>query len=671
MLVSISGWESTGLRCPDTKVSFLKGGNPCGINLVQMPNGTGKSTIIELISAALTNSASNWDTRKIREFRSKLQESDSGQFILTLLLNDSDQELNKKVVFQMDFDFVSGTVNLSTLNDSTVGLEIGWRVPRELTAFLNSKCVEVFVFKGDKVQNLIEYGRDDAESSIKHFFGLSHVDEIHEIVEKDFMSRQEGVKTDRGQARLQGVLNKWVEWHKELERTKHDYEEKLIPLRSSYDDLRARVSDIMDGMIQNKSQLAEYEADRDKAKEQLSSGSQTAFAAIQNPFFISQNINSSMTSLKRNLDKMKLPGTSGEFFKEIAEDDACICGRTFDQQSRDYLLENSQSYLSDNHIAIINGIKSDIDNHSYLAVEQEKEKPFEKLTMLQGDYYLKDERVTRQKTLMRDESTPMQQLLIDELQDVASQKDDLEKRLKHIQNEDGDIRTMGRGSYQDCKKIPLVKKIIKAKQEELAQINDTVQEFNAKEKFKRILLLASESTLEKLKVELCAQSNSKLKTILPEGTPLEILEIKEHIQLGFNGKKQHLGSGGQNVSVAYSFATSLLERSGVQFPLIVDHPVTALQESARRGLGQKLSSICHQFIGFIIDTEKAGFVDSLNPVDEQTTYITLFRNIPGNQHFIDLLPDDNQLVFKSENAYVCTDKNFFKNFHDVESDLSE
>ncbi|MBT3993579.1 MAG: hypothetical protein HOF02_05975, partial [Gammaproteobacteria bacterium] len=88
-------------------------------------------------------------------------------------------------------------------------------------------------------------------------------------------------------------------------------------------------------------------------------------------------------------------------------------------------------------------------------------------------------------------------------------------------------------------------------------------------------------------------------------------------------------------------------------------------------LGQKLSSICHQFIGFIIDTEKAGFVDSLNPVDEQATYITLFRNIPGNQHFIDLLPDDNQLVFKSENAYVCTDKNFFKNFHDVESDLSE
>jgi DNA sulfur modification protein DndD len=98
----------------------------------------------------------------------------------------------------------------------------------------------------------------------------------------------------------------------------------------------------------------------------------------------------------------------------------------------------------------------------------------------------------------------------------------------------------------------------------------------------------------------------------------------------------------------------------------VDHPVTALQESARRGLGEKLSEICHQFIGFIIDTEKAGFVESLESIEGEARYITLFRDIPGNQRFIDLLPEDDNLVSKSENGYVCTDKIFFNAFKDVD-----
>ena len=54
MKISIAGWESKNLRCPDMKIEIDKDNiNP--ICLVQMPNGTGKSTIESLINAALSH----------------------------------------------------------------------------------------------------------------------------------------------------------------------------------------------------------------------------------------------------------------------------------------------------------------------------------------------------------------------------------------------------------------------------------------------------------------------------------------------------------------------------------------------------------------------------------------------------------------------------------------
>ena len=246
-----------------------------------------------------------------------------------------------------------------------------------------------------------------------------------------------------------------------------------------------------------------------------------------------------------------------------------------------------------------------------------------------------------------------------------------EKRLEHLCDTAGSVKQASSGNPEQCKKIPIVEKVIEVRQKELAEISNTVQEFEAKEKLKHILKKSSEIALSNIKHELKEKSNVKLKRILPDGTPLEILSIDKNIQLGFQGKQQASASGGQNVSVAYSFATSILERSGAQFPLIVDHPVTALQVSARRGLGQKLAEICHQFVGFVIDTERDGFVDALSNTGEEVNYITLFKKISGNQPYIDQLPDNKELVFESENGIVCTDREFFNNFTDLTPDLSE
>ena len=52
MELKIISWESKGLRCPDGKVNLYENGYK-RFNFIQMPNGTGKTTYLELIQYAL------------------------------------------------------------------------------------------------------------------------------------------------------------------------------------------------------------------------------------------------------------------------------------------------------------------------------------------------------------------------------------------------------------------------------------------------------------------------------------------------------------------------------------------------------------------------------------------------------------------------------------------
>lgn len=54
MRLTLLGWESSGLRCPDMVIDFRKDGKAPRVSLLQMPNGTGKTTTLDLIKAALT-----------------------------------------------------------------------------------------------------------------------------------------------------------------------------------------------------------------------------------------------------------------------------------------------------------------------------------------------------------------------------------------------------------------------------------------------------------------------------------------------------------------------------------------------------------------------------------------------------------------------------------------
>ena len=71
MKVSINQIITEGLRCPNSIINFKDRDSGAALNLLQMPNATGKTTIIKLLAATLSGQIRNWSPNKIKSFKSR------------------------------------------------------------------------------------------------------------------------------------------------------------------------------------------------------------------------------------------------------------------------------------------------------------------------------------------------------------------------------------------------------------------------------------------------------------------------------------------------------------------------------------------------------------------------------------------------------------------------
>src|SRR5262245_60870759 len=110
-LIKILRWKSTGLRCPDHEFSFETGsGNVHPLTLIQMPNGTGTTTTVALIPAALCGAGADgsWDPTKVRSFAKKGGTNNRGEFQIAFTINTA------RYTVTMTFDFEEGRMEFAT-----------------------------------------------------------------------------------------------------------------------------------------------------------------------------------------------------------------------------------------------------------------------------------------------------------------------------------------------------------------------------------------------------------------------------------------------------------------------------------------------------------------------------------------------------------------------------
>ncbi|OZH52557.1 hypothetical protein AFK68_23580 [Hydrocoleum sp. CS-953] len=222
MKIEIIGWKTKGLRCPDMDINLLFGVNPAHVSLIQMPNGTAKTTTLSLIRAAMNGEADKWDTEKVISFRRVNKFNSEGKFTLDLRVDE------KRLTFELDFDFEEGKVDYYTSDSSLGGIIPKWEPPLNLYRFFNQKFVQLFIFDGEFAKDLLDSSKTHASQAIDSLFQLYLLHEIKEFTDKHWNEATKNKASEqRGLTRQQNKVNGLRERIKEVEGKKNKKQEEL------------------------------------------------------------------------------------------------------------------------------------------------------------------------------------------------------------------------------------------------------------------------------------------------------------------------------------------------------------------------------------------------------------------------------------------------------------
>jgi len=616
VLMQILGWEAKGLRCPDHDLDFSNNERvPYKISLIQMPNGTGKTTTLNLLRAALSGVAdrNSWSAQQVREFRKRSPQSDNGSFELRLLLN------KRRVTIIMNFDFVQGIVTYKTTRDG--GQVERFDPPVDIRRFMNQNFVNFYVFDGELAQNLLDREHTNAEEVVEHLFQINLLREIKTKVSDYWKQKTEKLSAtgDHGLTRrsnrvnkLENHLNYLLSQKQNHESTLADVNQKLIYQEAIYSSAIENNKGLSDQVTQARDRVKNLD-------NQVETLSEDLLDMMACPHMLSAHFATAMVELKSALDRVKLPESAArEFFLELAEESECICGRPIDSHIRHTIRDRAQQYMGSDNVALLNTMKTAITEavgDSPKAPELILHAKIEKI-----DDIIRQAKMAHQRNeFLQNEAAsadPEVRSAQQMIGDLRSQKQELETKLqKFVESRDAD----------DSTGIAVVQKRHKKAVAELAEITETVNLKAKRDILDGILGEAHEQAKRIMAQEICADANARIAELMPDNN-IRIEEIKDCLVL----EQQAGGSVGETLSIAYAFLSTIFNRSDQQLPFVVDSPAGPLDLPKRNNISQLIPKLSNQFIAFTISSERQGFIPNLKTAcdGEGIQFITLFRKGP-------------------------------------------
>ena len=388
--------------------------------------------------------------------------------------------------------------------------------------------------------------------------------------------------------------------------------------------------------------------------------------ALRLPHAIHPALAERLSQLKDNLDRARLPeNTSAQFFEELVDEDECICGRPMDQAAREEIRVRAKGYLDADDSGVINALKQDIGRYTGQPRNDVGETGYERVVRLHGELT----EAVRRERLADQQIRVLLENLIDagdeELQEWQEQDDAQGARRKELQKlvEEIEGRGVGDSNAETTKSLRVIRRQIDVLNGRIAQIEGTVRLRSQTELVASLLDTAGQCARDRIKAELLDECNDRLSVIL-ENDPLVIERIDRSIHL----RGQRGASAGQTLAIGYTFLMSVLNRGQNDFPLIVDSPAGPIDKGVRRRIARLLPSLCSQFVGFTINTEREGFVDVLESEVGEIGYLTLFRKTAGTQRMMLALPSGRYR--ETDNAVLVEDRDYFFGF-DIEEESED
>ena len=644
----ILGWRAENLRCPDHEINFLQNeSDTFKVSLIQMPNGTGKTTTLTLLRTALSGAAQSrqWDREQVRAFQKKGSNEAVGRFEVRLLMN------GKRVTIIMTFDFDNGTVSYRTTHGE--GQVERFDPPVAFRRFMNDQFVDFYVFDGELAQHLLDRDYTDAERVVELLFQVDMLRRLSGKITQYWEDKTEnaGATEERGLKRRKKRVDN-------LKQRLSDLEVEAAHIRSKREQVRLRLEkqqqayNLEIGKEESRAVNLEEARTRVRSLEvQVRDHARTALDKMAEPHALSPIFAHTMFNLKAGLDRVKLPESAArEFFEELAQEQECVCGRPIDEEIRAVIRGRSQQYLGSDDVSLLNIMKTAIVE----AVGESREKPAEELDQQLHDLdqlmqaHLLAQNELDELELEAGQADPAVRQAQEEIKGLEKELNELESELQKYESDDDRLG-------DDSPGIEVIRRRYKKAEEDFAEITQTLEMKNKRDILIDILSKAHRKAKESITKEICDQANLRIADLLPYND-IRIACIDRCLVL----KDQAGGSVGEQLSIAYAFLSTLFHRAENQLPFIVDSPAGSIDLATRPRISDLIPKLSNQFIAFTISSEREAFVPRLKRSSgDSIQFITLFRKSAKE------LGEQARAVdvsVETTDGFCVTDEKFFNDF---------
>lgn len=621
MEIKLHGWRYEGIRGGLAKATIDLGQNPNRWTLIQMPNGTGKTTTMALLRAAFSHEAFAPD--RVRAFRQD-DATQSGLFELTLSVD------GKLYRLQLRFDYSAGTCTYWTARAGLTGggLEEGWLLPNDLRRLFTQEFVRLFVFDGELAKEIRTVGRDRAASAIKTLYKINLLSELEQRIASLVQAEQERASSVSTATEQRGV-NRWKNAVAVSKQRSTQLSADIARLQLEQADATAKQGELnvklatritADKSLNQRAEALKVE--RETIEKKVLDDTVQALSTFRVPAKLAGRILDRLHALGAKLNHLKLPKTiSSEFFRELAQQDRCICGRDISPLEAQIILDRADLYLADDQIAVINKMKLALrECKADDAVFEQTAEVLKKALRLRLENSRALDQV--QLDLVEAGDTEVEEWR-SELSKIATKLPGIQEKLERVSTREP-TRQRSLGCTTD-NNLPLCEAELKRCEAKLATATNTRNFTYQADVTRRLLSKLIGRSLDGLREHVRVATNEKLALLAPSES-LRVAKISGSLELEAAGLAQKEGvSEGQSLAVAYAFLTSLLSDAPYRLPFIVDSPAVSLDTAVRREVGELIPELFGQMIMFVISSEREGFADAFY-TRKDVRFLTIWRN---------------------------------------------
>ena len=630
MRIRIINWSYRNLRIGQGDESIQLGNPPKRWSLIQMPNGTGKTTTMELMRAVLGKR--KFTPNEVRSFRAN-DNVIKGEFELGLLIQEIEDgpELHHRL--KVAFDFKEGTYSYSTLRPAERGggREPGRVLPEDFAHLLSADFIKLFIFDGELARDIRDLDKRAADQSIKTLYQLDEIAHLRAKVTEVVAARQDAAsqltssKTKKGLSRQRNLVDTAEAQVKRLNREMLNLKAQRKKLNTEQSEIEARIEAYIAEHGDLQTEKNQIDRESEAIQRDLQSAISDAMGAFRSPVSLSYTVRDSLASLGQTLTEVRLPkSVSSEFFVEMSQKKECICGREIGEVERQIITEGKEKYLANDQISAISAMKSRLSASG--APDLTFANACEVLQKKMEDRNRNSKQKNRLRLKLKDQGHEDTTNLYSRQGEIINELDRLEKQINKLETSDSIKQELLGCTIKN--NIPLALKHLESCQELLETASNSFRLSRQRDKLLNQLERIEEHALDCLRDIIRGDTNTRLKSLV-QMEDLQVARIDGALQLTSDKVEERTNvSEGQSLSVAYAFLTSLLAKAPFDLPFVVDSPAVSLDLDVRREVSNIIPDLFNQMILFVISSEQADFAETFYERDD-TQFVCLRKDGNG------------------------------------------